>query len=203
MRETAFEDVFDSQRTIRTLLDVLSRPGTVGSLPHAPYQFCPPGFCPPVLSIMKTLCDHRVSFSVGSAENRQQWVRYLEVNLATPFKAVAEAEYAVFDGTVFDADFSLLSRGTLEFPETSTTALISVGGLAGGAEKSADAATTLRLSGPGVRSFAFLGVTGLDARYLEERTRANRSYPLGIDLFLVDTSGLVAGIPRTSTVEVS
>lgn len=60
----------------------------------------------------------------------------------------------------------------------------------------------LRVKGPGVRDLTVLSVTGLDARYLEERSQANRFYPLGIDLFLVDAEGRVAGIPRTSAVEV-
>ena len=46
-------------------------------------------------------------------------------------------------------------------------------------------------------------VTGLDPRYGEARARTNNVSPLGIDLFLVDPGGRVAGIPRTTSVEAS
>ena len=59
----------------------------------------------------------------------------------------------------------------------------------------------LILRGPGVKGRARLSVDGLDARYIEERANANRFYPMGIDLLLVDAEGRVAGVPRTSAVE--
>ena len=204
VRETIFDDVFDSQRVIRTLLEVLARPGTVGSLPALDYRFPPEDFCAPALSIMKTLCDHRVSFSVGAPAHRAAWVRYLEVNLATPVAEPADAGYVLFDGSSFDEDFSRLSTGCLEFPEASATALLGVGLLESlPRENGSTGMATLRLSGPGVKATASLRVAGLDPRYLEQRARANRFYPLGIDLLLVDRDGRVAGIPRTSAIEVS
>ncbi|HVP17678.1 MAG TPA: phosphonate C-P lyase system protein PhnH, partial [Spirochaetia bacterium] len=153
--------------------------------------------CASMLSILKTLCDHRVSFSVGSSENTSGWVGYLDVNLSTPFRAIAEAAYVIFEGDRFDEDFQHLNRGTLEFPETSATALLCVRNLREnpGAEE-----RVLHLSGPGVQDGTRLCVDGLHPRYLEERARANRFFPLGIDLFLVDHAGNVAGIPRTSII---
>jgi alpha-D-ribose 1-methylphosphonate 5-triphosphate synthase subunit PhnH len=59
----------------------------------------------------------------------------------------------------------------------------------------------LRVSGPGVKALNRLSVVGLDARYLEERSKANRFYPMGIDLLFVDAEGRVAGVPRTSALE--
>jgi alpha-D-ribose 1-methylphosphonate 5-triphosphate synthase subunit PhnH len=53
-----------------------------------------------------------------------------------------------------------------------------------------------------VKNLTTLTIVGLDARYIEERSQANKFYPLGIDVFLVDADGRVAGIPRTSAVEV-
>ncbi len=200
VRETAFDDVFDSQATFRVLLDSLSRPGTVGILPSRRYQSLPKGFCPPALSILKTMCDHRVSFSVGSSDQRPDWVRYLEINLSTPFQKVEEADYVIFQGDRFDADFTRLNHGTLEFPEYSATALICVGRLSDEGEPGRPGCE-LRLSGPGVRDLALLSVTGLDVRYIEERSRTNMFYPMGVDIFLVDSDGRVSGIPRTSAVE--
>jgi len=199
-RESGFDEVFDSQATFRVLLGSLSRPGSLGSLPQRPYPSAPHGLCPPALSILRTMCDHRVCFSVGSSADRQEWISYLAMNLSTPFRPVEEADYVLFNGESFEQDFTRLKRGTLEYPERSATALVCVRGLsdaelAGGRE--------LRVSGPGVKGTNVLAVQGLDARYLEERFAANRFYPMGIDLLLVDSQGTVAGLPRTSVVEAS
>jgi alpha-D-ribose 1-methylphosphonate 5-triphosphate synthase subunit PhnH len=207
MRENSFNEVFDSQAAFRALLDALSRPGSVCRLPDCSYKGAPRGFCAPALSILKTLCDHRVSFSVGGGSGDSQWMRYLEANLATPFKGAEEADYVLFDGTRFDEDFALLKRGSAEFPETSATAVLCVGRLAEGVGENAGENTPrscrLVLTGPGVRERASLTLAGFDHRYTEERGRANRFPPMGIDLFLVDPEGRVAGIPRSSAVETS
>ncbi len=135
IRETAFDEVFDSQATFRALLESLSRPGQIQRLPERDYPGAPRGFCPPVLSVLKTLCDHRVSFSLGSGIRAADWVRYLEVNLATPHEGVERADYVLFSGAAYDPDFSLLDRGLPEFPESSATALLSVERLGGGADR--------------------------------------------------------------------
>lgn len=203
VREVGFDDVFDSQATFRSLLDALSRPGKICRLPDRVYQGAPDGFCPPALSILKTLCDHRVSFSIVSGNRKSEWSRYLEVNLATPFEDVEKADYVIFDGTTFDEDFMRLKRGSSEFPENSATALLCVGRLADGAVETGMPSCRLCCTGPGVQDRTFLTITGLDPRYNEARSRTNNVSPLGIDLFLVDTGGRVAGIPRSSSVEAS
>jgi len=209
-RETGFDEVFDSQAAFRVLLDSMSRPGSLRKLPPRPYPFAPNGFCPPALSILKTVCDHRISFSVGSSDARQEWVGYLTMNLATPFRPVEEADYVLFNGESFEQDFTRLKRGTLEYPERSATALVCVrrlsdgehaGETAGGAAPQLAGSRELCVSGPGVSGTLVLTVSGFDARYLEERSAANRFYPMGIDLLLVDDAGRVAGLPRTSVVE--
>lgn len=200
VRETAFDEVFDSQAAFRALLVSLSRPGTISAIPPRPYGSLPDGLSAPALSILKTLCDHRVSFSVGSLSAKPEWVSYLEMNLSTPFRAVDEADYVLFDGEQFDADFLRLNPGSLEFPERSGTALLCVRLLSDQGEP-ARGDRELILTGPGVKGRARLSVGGLDARYIEERASANRFYPMGIDLLLVDADGRVAGIPRTSAVE--
>lgn len=202
-REVGFDEVFDSQATFRVLLDSLSRPGKVCQIPLCNYQAPPRGFCPPALSILKTLCDHRVSFSIGGAPARAEWIRYLEVNLATPFKIVENADYVLFDGGSYDAGFARMNRGSLEFPESSATALLCVMRISQDSDDTEGPVCDLVLAGPGVKDKARLSVSGLDPAYAAERQKASRHFPLGVDLFLVDAEGRVVGIPRTSTVEIA
>lgn len=202
VREVGFDEVFDSQATFRALLDCMSRPGKICQIPQRAYGAPPEGFCPPALSILKTLCDHRVSFSLGGANEKPEWVRYLEVNLATPFQPLEKADYVLFDGARFDDGFARLSRGTLEFPESSATALICVSRLSGEQSEEEGPVCSLILAGPGVKVRTLLIASGLEPGYVTERGKAGRYFPMGVDLFLVDWSGRVAGIPRTSTVEI-
>ncbi len=203
LREVGFDEVFDSQATFRALLDSLSSPGKVCQIPRCAYQAPPPGFCPPALSILKTLCDHRVSFSIGGEIARADWIRYLEVNLATPFRIIENADYVMFDGGAYDAGFARMNRGSLEFPESSATALLCVLKVSRDGEDAEGPACDLVLSGPGVKVQATLSFSGLDPAFAVERQKANRHFPLGVDLFLVDAEGRVAAIPRTSTLEVA
>lgn len=202
VRETGFDEVFDSQATIRALLDSMSRPGKICQVPLRPYRAPPSGFCPPALTILKTLCDHRVSFSLGTANETPEWIGYLEMNLSAPFQPVEKAGYVLFDGAGFDAGFARLNRGSLEFPEKSATALICVTQLLEEQGESKGPVCNLLLAGPGVKGQTRLAAAGLDPGYLTERQRAIRYFPMGVDLILVDTKGRVAGIPRTSTVEI-
>jgi alpha-D-ribose 1-methylphosphonate 5-triphosphate synthase subunit PhnH len=202
VREPGFNEVFDSQAVFRALLDSMSRPGRIFQAPLVPYPASPRGFCPPVLSVLKTLCDHRVSFSVGRCDTRSEWIRYLEVNLTAQFKALENAHYVLLDGASCDPGFSILNRGSLEFPESSATALLTVMRLSVEGDNSEGPACDLVLEGPGVDGRSTLSVAGLDPAYASEREKMNRLYPLGVDLFLVDPDGRVAGIPRTTTVEV-
>jgi alpha-D-ribose 1-methylphosphonate 5-triphosphate synthase subunit PhnH len=203
VREVGFDEVFDSQATFRVLLDSMSRPGKVSQLPRCAYQAPPRGFCPPALTLLKTLCDHRVSFSIGGAHARAEWIRYLEVNLATPFTIVENADYVLFDGASYDGGFSRLNRGSREFPESSATALLCVLQVSQEPHDTESPVCDLVLAGPGVKDTIRLSVAGLDPAYATERQKANRHFPLGVDLFLLDPEGRVAGIPRTSTVEVA
>jgi len=202
VREIGFDEVFDSQATFRALLDSMSRPGRIYRIPVRLYSSPPHGFCPPALTVLKTLCDHRVSFSLGTSHETPEWIRYLEVNLATPFQPVEKADYVLFDGVGFDSGFARLNRGSLEFPEKSATALICVNGLADESGKHEGPFCRLLLSGPGVKGQTTLSVSGLDPGYVTGRRAAIRHFPMGVDLFLLDGQGRVAGIPRTSMVEI-
>jgi alpha-D-ribose 1-methylphosphonate 5-triphosphate synthase subunit PhnH len=139
-----------------------------------------------------------VSFSISPAVRTPQWVRYLEVNLGAAHVEVGAADWVLFDGGTFDEDFLRMKGGTAEFPESSATAVLCVERLDAGdtGERSC-----LALRGPGVEERAFLQATTLDPRFTKARESMNRLYPVGVDLLLVDRSGAVAGIPRTTTVE--
>ncbi len=89
-----------------------------------------------------------------------------------------------------------LHRGTLLEPHTAALLVVGVESVGAGAGR------LLRLTGPGIRDVAELTVDGLGDDLLAARAEA-LDYPLGFDLLLVDPQGRMAGLPRTTRVEVT
>ena len=197
-KETAYDEVFDAQRTFRVLLDSMSRPGRIYELPAPAYEGVPDGMSAHGLTVLKTLCDNLVSiaFEPPREELRDTWRRYLNLNTASPVRPVAEAGYALFDGASFAESFAELPIGDTEFPERGATAILQVSRI------SAEPINGLSItaSGPGVQTEQRIIAAGLDPRYLSARERACDEYPMGIDLILVDQAGAVVSYPRSSTV---
>ena len=113
---TSFDEVFDSQKTFRVLLDSMSRPGRLYNIPERDHGEAPDGLNPFLVTILKTLCDNRVSFSVPGGSPRDAWISYLSWNCEAPFMPPERADFVLCEGTRFSPDFASLKRGTLEFP---------------------------------------------------------------------------------------
>lgn len=196
MRETAFDEVFDSQKTFRLLLEAMSRPGRIVQLPERAYERVPPGLNPFVLTVLKTLCDHEVALGLGGGA-LPEWGLYLRTNTGAADRPPQEADYVLLEGSAYDEVFPRLRRGSLEFPEQGALALLAVQILAeGGLDH------LLTVSGPGVETEHRLAVWGLDRRYPEALAGINELFPVGLDCCLVDLCGHLACLPRSSRVEV-
>lgn len=83
--------------------------------------------------------------------------------------------------------------GTLSEPELSTTLLICVTDLGSGDTK-------LNLTGPGIKNRQELRLNGLHADWIEWRSEQVASFPLGVDIILIDEQR-VAALPRTTLLE--
>lgn len=92
------------------------------------------------------------------------------------------------------ADLMELPRGTAWAPHTAALLCLAVGRLGEGPR-------LLRLRGPGIDGSRDLPVAGLGDEALAARADA-LAYPLGFDILLIDAAGRVAGLPRTTTIEV-
>lgn len=171
----------DSQQQVfRALLDAMAYPGSVIDVPHAPAQ----------TAVLATLVDQATSLAdAGGLLSDETW-RFL----ATRRASVDTAAYVVVDGRQPPGDDFAPSRGTSLDPETSATLIVAVDELA-----PAEAATTWRLTGPGIADQVDLGVTGLDPAWISRRNDWCSLFPLGVDLILTDHQA-VAALPRTTTI---
>lgn len=194
-----FDIVFDSQAIFRTVLDAMARPGTVGLLTALDPR-CPLPDFRPLAAVARTLLDHEVTFAVNPEESLSNTVelsRYLGAATGSRLTAPDEADYVIARGPLPRGLLASLKRGTLAFPDEGATLLI----------LAPDFATTIgalpvTLSGPGVPGTLATHLTGLSAENLAERRVANAEVPRGVDLLLVDPTGRVLCLPRTTKVEV-
>lgn len=213
LKEISFDEVFDSQKIFRILLDAMSRPGRAYQLPVHSFAGTPANLCPYVLSVLKTLCDWTVSFA-ATGQDAALWQEYLELNTGCPVRPAEEADYVIFPGSVYCPEFAALKRGRAEFPQESATALILVNKIraievenlseAGknNFPKEKECRVLLVLSGPGIEKKHYLCLEGLTEQYIHSFKEMAVSFPLGIDAVFLDNSGQVACLARTTKAEV-
>lgn len=127
-----------------------------------------------------------------------------EVLLADPDQLIATGDLSRLEACISQPDSAqfIVSRGdrapqfiplagTLESPENGATVILCVARLGEG--------SNLHLTGPGINGTAVMQVRGLDRAWLAARSNWNVSFPLGVDMLLVDTQCAVA-LPRTTRI---
>lgn len=194
-REVNFDPVFGSQETFRLLLDAMSRPGKVVSLPASPLNL--PAPWPTGLGLVAlTLLDHEVTHCATGA-GAEALQEYLQYNTSSPAAEPAAAAYLFAHGNDpgLAACLAELKTGTLEAPHEGATLVVAVSELSPVAGRSQ---LLLTLSGPGVPGERLISVAGLSTGVLVARAAAATEYPLGIDVVLIDQNGRLACLPRTT-----
>jgi alpha-D-ribose 1-methylphosphonate 5-triphosphate synthase subunit PhnH len=194
-----FDIVFDSQATFRIVLDAMARPGSIGLL-TALDQRCPLPDYRPLTAVARTLLDHEVTFAVvagTSLEEATALSHYLAAATGSRSASPAEADYVITDGPLERGLLTCLKRGTLTFPDESATLIVLIPDFA-----TADDTLTVTLTGPGIPGTLATRLPGFSAENLSERRVANAEVPRGVDLLLVDPTGRVMCLPRTTKVGV-
>lgn len=177
------------QRAFRALLDAMSRPGTIHTLPAArPAD----GVWGSALVIMQCLLDHEVTFAV-EADDRSVHEQILRRTGARS-AALAAAGYVLSDAAHAVDVIEMVSEGYFEEPERSATVVVRVDAVGSGPLRAV-------LSGPGIQTVQPLEIEGLDAAALRALVERNAVYPTGIDTILVDPQGRVACLPRSTRIE--
>jgi alpha-D-ribose 1-methylphosphonate 5-triphosphate synthase subunit PhnH len=192
-RSRALDPVRETQLTFRVLLDAMARPGTVRQLPVAA-EGAP--LNPWLAAVLLTLLDHEVGLAVEPFLNAEAVERYVRQRTAARQVSVAQADFVVAAWDSLDPALPpRLRQGTLEYPNDSATLVILVPPLG------ADTGVRLGLAGPGVPVGFETRIAGLTPALLAARDDA-AEYPCGIDLILIDPSGQVAALPRSTAITV-
>ena len=166
-----FDDIFDTQKTFRLLLDAMANPSRVVSIQEGAEKLY--GSKREMLTLAMTLLDKNTGFyTFGHTELDEQILLLTHAEK----KTLEEADYVfVTEEEHLPEAFAKAKRGTLENPHTSAT---------------------LSISGPGVDGVA----TFQSPVVLEEafRLRAEQAYeyPQGVDMIFVSPEGELFCIPR-------
>lgn len=186
--EGGFADpVMTGQRAFKAVMDALSRPGTIQRLPG---EATPPAPMPQGLAeIALTLCDHDSPVWLDADLASGAVIDWLRFHVGTPI--VAEAREADFAFAMALPQLNGFALGSDEYPDRSTTIVLSVSSLSGGA--------ALTMRGPGINHTASISPAGLPGDFLEQWAENRELFPRGVDLLLVGPEGLI-GLPRTTRI---
>ena len=192
------DPVHDTQAVFRTLLDALSRPGTVGVVENVLPASQASGTHRSraelaALAALLTLCDY--STPVWLAQPDGALASALRFHTGAPL--VDEPQRAAFaylhDAHALPA-LEAFAIGEPDAPEHAATLLIRVEALQGGAP--------LTLRGPGIEHTQSIAPVGLPERFWRERAELAPLFPCGIDCYFVCGDD-VLGLPRTTQVELN
>jgi alpha-D-ribose 1-methylphosphonate 5-triphosphate synthase subunit PhnH len=187
------DPVHDTQAVFRTLLDVLSRPGTVGVVENVLPEVRATRAELAAFAALLALCDYATP--VWLAQPDTALASALRFHTGAPL--VDEPRQAAF-AYIHDAGamppLESFALGAAESPEQSVTLLIRVEALTGGAP--------VVLSGPGIQHTATIAPAGLPAHFWRERAALAPLFPCGVDCYLVCGARLI-GLPRTTQAKVN
>ena len=188
----------DSQRIFRQLLDAFARPGTFSDLS----DIASAHDVEPVLLPALALADLGLRVALIDADRADGLGEVLRRSTgAVIVDDLARAEFVVAADPPTPDDIGHLERGSSLAPELGARLVIACERLAvDGSPNHGVDGVDLVLSGPGARDGRLITVGGVDREVFAALQSANADHPAGIDTWLVDTAGLVVGIPRSSNI---
>jgi alpha-D-ribose 1-methylphosphonate 5-triphosphate synthase subunit PhnH len=188
----------DSQATFRVLLDALSRPGTVHRLPEGIVDVDVPA----AVLVPLALADLEVDLAVLEPAGADWAAALAEATGARP-AAPERADLVLALRPPRPDEIRGLRRGTPDRPDLACRLVLACDRIDTESADGTGSAAHLVLSGPGVDGHAALAVSGVPLETLEALVAVNRRFPLGVDTYVVETEGRIAGLPRSTAVRIT
>lgn len=184
--------VFEAQAAFRTLMDCMTRPGTIGRIeatvaPPAPLSAT-------AGAVALTLCDHDTTVWLTSALSRSALPGWLAFNAGAILTDERQnARFAFVEKGAMLPNLCLFAQGTQEYPDRSTTLIVEIDAFEGG--------RPLVLKGPGIRTQEEIAPLGLPDMFPHFWSENRQGFPRGVDLILVAGDGILC-LPRTTILRV-
>ena len=198
VRETAYDEVFDSQKHYRSILDSMARPGKINRL--EPVELAPPPGLNRASSLAAfALLDGDTTFETVQMEHGE--ASYLAANTRAVRTGVDDAAFIFADGNQSPDMLEAANCGTLTYPDTAATLVLQI---STASQQPLTGGLGLSLEGPGIEGTGSLFVRGLNPDLLLALQARNAEFPLGLDTILTfeDEAAIpyVVGLPRTARV---
>ncbi|MFP4457055.1 MAG: phosphonate C-P lyase system protein PhnH [Clostridia bacterium] len=187
--------VHDIQVSFRKLLNSMSYPGKINSLPNSVKTEFDLITFDSTYALMYMLLDAEVTFHICSNESKEV-SKFIRQVTNSKEDTIDKADYifVLNDCTSEEVDeaIELAKVGTLINPHKSATIILEVKNLSN--EK------LYRLNGPGIKNFYYFGYANV-SNLINIRNKKNEEYPMGIDLIFLDDKSNIMSIPRTTRIE--
>lgn len=188
--EGGFADpVHEAQRAFRAILDALANPGQVQDLPipavahvHLSGEF---------VSTLLTLTDHDTWIWLADCYGSEPVRAFIGFHTGAPVVEAPDRAQFAFANAASLPRLDQFNLGSQEYPDRSTTIILSVSALSGGRE--------LMLHGPGIESTITISPQGLPGDFVAQWSANRDLFPRGVDLLLV-SAGQVIGLPRSTRI---
>lgn len=185
-----FDEVFDSQKAFRGLLEAMANPGRTFDISLQKAKLF--GDEPAMLVLAMTLLDASVSFC--APENPDLTEQILLLTHARPVSAETADYLFISDGEQLSSMIQKAKDGTLENPHTSATVIVNVSDNKEG--------QPVYISGPGVAGRMEINVAEDIAEAVALRDKQEYEYPKGIDYIFLLPESQVLCVPRLVKMEV-
>ncbi|MGS0743717.1 phosphonate C-P lyase system protein PhnH [Glaciimonas sp. GG7] len=188
----AWDDpVHDAQSTFRSVLKALSEPGLIHII--ASDMQSPPSLFLSTTALCLALADMDTALWLDPGANNAALRAYLRFHCGCQLvEDAALATFAVItDPLQLTEQWEKFARGTMEYPDRSTTVFVQVPSLVDGPPR--------RLSGPGIAHQRVIHVAGLPENFDALWQTNTDGFPLGIDVVFCHGSSIL-GLPRTTQI---
>jgi alpha-D-ribose 1-methylphosphonate 5-triphosphate synthase subunit PhnH len=184
------DPVFQSQAAFRALLSALSEPGTHHEITRE--TSAPEGLDGAAATALLTLADYETPIWLPRALRDGPAGAWLRFHCgAALVEQPSTASFAVLDGAATGPLLAEFNAGHDQFPDRSTTVIVSCEALDGG--------RGVTLSGPGIAATRSIAPRGLRPGFWAEVAANADLYPLGVDLILSCGDALI-GLPRSTQI---
>jgi len=184
------EPVFQAQSVFKMLMDAMARPGTLKTVDADVAPPMPLGIAQGAIAL--TLCDPDTQVWLSSGLSNSAAPAWLGFHTGCPvIKNRDEARFAFLEAGMTLSSLGQFSVGTQEYPDRSTTLVMEIESLVGGAE--------LVLSGPGIQGIRTIAPSGLADNVLRLWNDNRALFPRGVDLVLTAGADFMC-LPRTTKI---
>jgi len=188
----------ESHEVFRSMLDSLSRPGTISQL-TALQSVDVPRCIIPLLAIVDVETRFAVIDNISTSLN---WTELIGSATGAPPASLAESSWVVDFSDPTRDNMEDLPRGSALAPERGCGLVVACALLSEGFDHgdATQESTSIALTGPGVDGQKIVTISGISNYFFESLCDLNGSFPAGVDVWMVDQSGQILALSRSTQI---